>query len=445
MSAALQVDPGVYGAASSTLGVLAAGSARSAGGGVVELLAGQCGMAGSDPAGARWAASYDDAAAEAVRGTQDAINACCRLAELLEQTGFNYASADSASGGEPPPVDRTDYAAQQVRLADLPGAAGASGVGPPAAWSLIESVVGRVWPNGHQDRLRSAAAGWHDSACLLYDAGHFVADAVAQLAMHCAPETDAAIDACNLVRDCFDTLADSHKALGQACADYADAIDRAHSEAEHELVSLVEWTAGIEIAGAVTAIITFGGSEVVSQAAVAARVAATAARVAAVIDRLVALAADAAEVIAMVAVRAGRVADSLRPLLQARRVVAVMTEVERARAARAVYAAELDRVAVAASVDLSRVPLAAREEVLGALERARAGKVRFTGHDGKDYENRFGLLPGGRKYKEWTAEPVEFGRKLGDRVIVTGDPANPAAIYYWDHTTSAPIWIGPSR
>ena len=324
MSAALQVDPGVYGAASSILGVLAAGSARSAGGGVVELLSSQGGMAGSDPAGVRWAASYDDAAAEAMRGTQDAINACYQLAELLEQTGFNYASADSASGGAPPPVDRTDYAAQQVRLADLPGAAGSNGVGPPAAWSHIESIVGRVWPNGHQDRLRSAAAGWHDSACLLYDAGHIVADGVAQLALQCAPETDAAIDACNLVRDCFDELADSHKALGQACADYADAIDRAHSEAEHELVSLVEWTAGIEIAGALTAIITFGSSEVVSQAAVTARIAATAARVAAIIDRLVALAADAAEAVALVAVRAGRAADTLRPLLQARRVVAVM-------------------------------------------------------------------------------------------------------------------------
>ena len=58
MSAALQVDPGVYGAASSILGVLAAGSARSAGGGVVELLSSQGGMAGSDPAGVRWAEGF---------------------------------------------------------------------------------------------------------------------------------------------------------------------------------------------------------------------------------------------------------------------------------------------------------------------------------------------------------------------------------------------------
>src|SRR5699024_10597378 len=131
VSAALQVDPGVYGAASSTLGVLAVGSARSAGAGLVALLADHGGMAGSDPAGVSWAGAYDDAAAQAVRGTQDAVNAAYQLAELLEQTGFNYASADSASGGAPPPVDRTDYAAQQVRLGAVPGAAGPSAVGPP--------------------------------------------------------------------------------------------------------------------------------------------------------------------------------------------------------------------------------------------------------------------------------------------------------------------------
>jgi guanyl-specific ribonuclease Sa len=99
---------------------------------------------------------------------------------------------------------------------------------------------------------------------------------------------------------------------------------------------------------------------------------------------------------------------------------------------------------VAASVDLSRVPLAAREEVLGALERARAGKVRFTGHDGKDYDNWNHLLPPGTRYAEWTVAGPSIGRWEGQRIIFAGDPSCPSAVYYWDHI-HPPIWIGPNR
>jgi guanyl-specific ribonuclease Sa len=42
------------------------------------------------------------------------------------------------------------------------------------------------------------------------------------------------------------------------------------------------------------------------------------------------------------------------------------------------------------------------------------------------------LLPEGVDYTDWTA--AEAGAKPGaDRVIIAGDPANPDAIYYWDH------------
>jgi hypothetical protein len=96
-------------------------------------------------------------------------------------------------------------------------------------------------------------------------------------------------------------------------------------------------------------------------------------------------------------------------------------------------------VAVAASVDLSRVPLAAREEVLGALERARAGKVRFTGHDGKAFDNVPPLLPGGSVYHEWTAAAA--GAPRGPYRVILADQ-NPTAIYFWNHV-DPPILIGP--
>ncbi|MEQ4207936.1 RHS repeat-associated core domain-containing protein [Actinopolymorpha sp. B9G3] len=84
---------------------------------------------------------------------------------------------------------------------------------------------------------------------------------------------------------------------------------------------------------------------------------------------------------------------------------------------------------------------AVRSNVDDAIQRAAAGKIRFPGHDGKVYGNSDELLPRGGNYTEWTA--AEAGAKRGvHRVIIEGDPANPNAIYYWDHV-NAPTWIGP--
>lgn len=86
---------------------------------------------------------------------------------------------------------------------------------------------------------------------------------------------------------------------------------------------------------------------------------------------------------------------------------------------------------IAAEDGVGALSGATQANVDNAIERAAAGKVRFTGHDGKPYLNSDGLLPEG-EYTEWTA--AEAGAKRGaDRVIIEGDPANPSAIYYWDH------------
>lgn len=75
-----------------------------------------------------------------------------------------------------------------------------------------------------------------------------------------------------------------------------------------------------------------------------------------------------------------------------------------------------------------------------AIQRAAEGRVRFPTHDGKPYLNSDGLLPSRPDYTEWTA--AASGQKRGlDRVIIAGNPANPDAIYYWDHV-NPPVRIG---
>jgi len=405
MGGVLQLDPGAYVAASATVGVLVAGTVRAAGDGVVAVLSGCAAMAGSDPAGLGWAGGYDVAAAAVLAATGDAVAGACRLAGLLEQTGFNYGTAEAASvtgGGGPAPVDTGDYGGQPVSLGPVPSASGPSDAVLPTAWSQVQDHVARVWPNGHQDRLRRAAVGWHDGACQLYDASYQLADAVAAIAAQVSPEREDAITVCNRLRDTLQDLAENYNTLSAACEQYATHLDQAHQQARTELRHLLEWIAGIEIAGAAVAILTFGASEVVSQATVLARTILTGTRIAAIIDRLTLLAAQITETITTIPSNIALITRELNPLTTARRVAAITDTVEAIRTGKTATIV-LDRLAIEASVDLTKVPANARAAVLDALERARTGKIRFTGHDGKEYANFDGALPGHVQYRSWTA------------------------------------------
>ena len=285
-------------------------------------------MAGSDPGGAAWASAYDPAARAALYAAQDAINAVHKLAAMLAQTARNYAAADAASS---PLIVREAVAAlPRVGSYFLPmcpvTVAGGSG-GEPSGWGLIAGAVGWVWPNGHQDRLRTAAAAWRASAAAFDDAAGRVVDAAGPARTDRLPEAGDVRLVCSALADQLRALADVHRSLGLACDQLADHLDEAHHEVISELESLVEWTAGIEIASGLLSIVTFGGSEAVGQAGEAARISATAARVAAIIERFTALARTLASSVAVLAARADRVAGAMTGLLDVRLSVAVTVSV----------------------------------------------------------------------------------------------------------------------
>jgi hypothetical protein len=323
MGGVLAVDPAGYLAAGSTVGNSAAGAVQDAAQALTAGLSGLASMAGSDAAARGWAASYDEAARAALGGAQDALNAALQLADLLERTGINYATAEADSPGRTTAAVPTGlaYGGRSVFLGALPSAAGGSG-GGPAGWGLVAHLVGYAWPNGHQDRLHRAAATWHESACGLYDASHLVADAVYAVAQQASPDTDTAIDVCNGLRDTLERLAELFKALGMHCAEFAGFLDHAHAQVEHELTTLLAWTAAVESGGALLSVVSFGVAEAPTQVAEAARIAATAARVGAILARLAGLAHDGAAAIGRLAPRFAELSRSLRPLLSARAVTA---------------------------------------------------------------------------------------------------------------------------
>lgn len=352
MTAVIRVDGTTYAAASAVVGNDVAESLAEAGWALGDALTGSAGMAGSDPVGASWGASYDRAATAAVQAASDVITASFRLAALLEQTGFNYGTAESASvpgGTVASAPDRSPWECRACTLPAPPAACGA-GIAPPSGWSLVVDVIGYVWPNGHQDRLRAGADAWGCFASAALAAAYQVARAFACLEIEDAPETPDAIASCRSVESQLRTLASGASAIGRACADYADQLDEAHSAVRDELVSLVDWTVGIEAGGALLSVVTFGGSEVAAQAAEASRIAAAAARIASVLSRLTALARAAAAAVGDVVYRIAVIGDELRPLLTSRIVVALADRAAPLRVAESAAAAAEERLVRVAGV-----------------------------------------------------------------------------------------------
>ncbi len=120
------------------------------------------GMAGSDPAAQEWGAGFDEFLAQVLDAHYSAVGALANCAELTDATAVNHLNADGQSvvGPKPPPealgISKENLAV--VCHAAPPPSAGGAGESRPWWWAKIEHLVGNIWPNGHQDRLHSAAA-----------------------------------------------------------------------------------------------------------------------------------------------------------------------------------------------------------------------------------------------------------------------------------------------
>ena len=312
----IDVDPGVYDAASKVFGQTITDHLTHAFTDLQRALGSTGAMAGTDPGGTKWAASYDHAATVTFDAMTDVDDACFTLAAMLEMTGFNHGMAENhsdPSGRAPTPPDTTTYTApgEFVCYARPPSAAGGSG-SPPHGWGLIQHLVGYVWPNGHQDKLHAAAHAWSSSADTLDTAVWFVPEAVHAVRSQQSPEVDDAVTVCQAMMQHIQDISSSCRGLSTACSDLAGYIDRAHSDVEQELVELLEWTAVIETGGALLGVVSFGAGEAAAQVAEAGRIAATAEHVGSIIAHLIEMAGTVAETVGNVVTKVVQVAQRLK-------------------------------------------------------------------------------------------------------------------------------------
>lgn len=245
-------------------------------------------MAGSDPGGQAWAADYDRAADAAIRVGIDLANGCYHLSALFAQSARNYEAADAASS--PGPAHAPYLAVPdptRVGTGAYPPTAAGGSSPLPFGWSVVAHQIGRVWPDGHQDRLRAAAAAWDTAADRLRACAWQPQLAALDFVVDRLPEGTDMLTVCRAAAAHVEAVAGAYAGLAGACRDLAHHIDTVHSTIEHELVSLGWQTAAIEGIGAAISVFTFGAAQAPTQAVEFARIAAVAARIRASIDAFV--------------------------------------------------------------------------------------------------------------------------------------------------------------
>jgi hypothetical protein len=332
-------------------------------------------MAGDDAGGQDWAHSYDRATAGALNAGQAVANAVTGLAVMFVQTARNYAAADAASDAAT--RGRVDVALATVPcISDYqlpwcvpPSAAGGSG-GPPHGWGFVEHLVGYVWPNGDPGRLWAAAGAWRGCAQVLSSGQCVVGAAVGRAVVDHIPEADDMTLVCSGLQSQLGEAAAPFDSMAAACDELARHIDDAHNAVEDELISLLEWSAGIEGVGALVSMFSFGAAEAPAQVVEAGRIAKTAANIAAIIERFLAAARALARSVLRLAEQADRLAAAQVGLIGLRLSDVVVTTVSTLPAT----------IKMRELVALRRLAVIARKDwpkLSGILQAATRGKGDF--------------------------------------------------------------------
>jgi hypothetical protein len=130
-----------------------------------------------------------------------------------------------------------------------------------------------------------------------------------------SPEIADAVSACGEVAGHMTALAWAYREIGQACNDYAKAVDEHHQQIEDELVDFIAWTIAIETGGAILGVLTLGIGEGAAQAAEAAEVANAANKVRRILTALAELARGVATAIGRALTKIGEIAGKLTKFL----------------------------------------------------------------------------------------------------------------------------------
>ncbi len=213
---------------------------------IAEAVADIGGMAGSDPAARDWGNDFDTGLTSTLNAHFSSIAALANCAELVDATATNHLNADGASviGNKPPPETLGIKKDNLIPNAPAPPpkSAGQPDNSEPAWWRWIKNKVGDIWPNGHQDKLHSAATALRAAASGCHGTANAMTPHIGTIKNQVSPEIDPAVHTLTTLQNSLNELGNAYSDLASACDDHAHHIDEAHSEMEEAGAELLGWT-----------------------------------------------------------------------------------------------------------------------------------------------------------------------------------------------------------
>lgn len=394
------------------------------------------GMAGTDTAAQSFAGAYDPAARDLFAAIGKLGEGATKIGLVLGASAHNHNDANAAAAHRPAP-DIGSMPGQELTgtvTASLPNSAGDPSPGP-WWWKIIAAYVqGKVWPNGHQDKLRKAADAWDDFAQDATNQAEGFYQGLQTLQNQDSEDIDAGL---LLSTDAYQNLfavAQNAKTLAQVCRDHAQHIDDAHSQIEEAAAEIIIETGLIWAAGALLTAFTGGGSDAAAGALSATNLTRIGANIARIITGFEgAAAATAAGAIRVAPAAAGiTTAMTKAAALPVTRIAATAAGANAARLS-AQEQAELSRLAnqrdyekYIAGKKAEGKPYRSFEDYLKARDTFAA-----NGQKGADWEHavseRHGLTPENGweppKYAPNGVKPAEPGARRWDFADMEGQRA----------------------
>jgi hypothetical protein len=123
---------------------------------------------GQDAAGVLFGRQYVNTGRDVLHAVTAGINACRNTGYGIQVTAVNYSRADATSdiSGRSQPLPAPPCPAPAS--APGPPSPTGGGVAEPLLWSVVEFLVGDLWPNGDRAAMRTAAASWRTFSTALY-------------------------------------------------------------------------------------------------------------------------------------------------------------------------------------------------------------------------------------------------------------------------------------
>lgn len=226
-------------------------------------------MAGSDDAGAAWAASYDSRVSEVLGAVNDLTLAMENYGGVIIQAGYNHALAEhNATPGSGAAPAKPPEPVSVAGVLSAPPSAGGPGKGLIDNAIGLADQVGVPVPDGDTDKIDKAAQAW-DRLATVYQT-KTVVEALEVNARRFSdtksPEVDYIARDLQELREATSAILDGCAELSQSCKDYRAALDELRGNIEGILGDLAIELGATAAIGVAASFVTFGVGAVAATA-----------------------------------------------------------------------------------------------------------------------------------------------------------------------------------